>query len=68
MTPSVIVWDIETGQWVFVELFSEHEQGRRQPIAGISLSPLNGRRFAVATDFIPPVIWKIDGDMPHWVQ
>jgi WD40 repeat protein len=64
---TVIVWDIESGQAVFVELFFEHEQGRRQPVAGVSLSP-DGRRLALAVDFIPPVIWKIDGDLPHFIS
>ena len=63
---TVIVWDVENGQWVFVELFFEHEQGRRQPIAGVASSP-DGRRLALAVDFIPPVIWRIDGDLPHFV-
>jgi WD40 repeat protein len=63
---TAIVWDIENGQWVFVELFFEREQGRIQPIAGIAVAP-DGRRLALATDFIPPVIWRIDGDLPHFI-
>ena len=59
-----IVWDIETGEVAAAKFFDEHEQGRRQPVAGIAASP-DGRRIAVAADFIPPVIWKIVGDLPH---
>jgi WD40 repeat protein len=61
-----IVWDIETGEVAAAKFFDEHEQGRRQPVAGIAASP-DGRRIAVAADFIPPVIWKIVGDLPHFV-
>lgn len=63
---TVIVWDIETGQPVSAKFLFEHEQGRRQPVAGVSPSP-DGRPIAVAVDFIPPVIWKIVGDLPHFV-
>jgi WD40 repeat protein len=63
---TVIVWDIETGQPVSAKFLVEHEQGRRHPVAGVSPSP-DGRRLAVAVDFIPPVIWKIVGDLPHFV-
>jgi WD40 repeat protein len=64
---TAIVWDIENGNWVFVEKFSELEQGHRKPVAGVAVSP-DGRRLAVAVDFIPAVIWRINGDLPHWVK
>jgi hypothetical protein len=39
---TVIVWDIETGQPVSAKFLFEHEQGRRQPVAGVSPSPDGG--------------------------
>jgi WD40 repeat protein len=60
---TVILWDVHD-KCLFVELFSEIENHVRKPIAGLALAP-DGRRFAVAFDHIPPVIWKIDGDLPH---
>jgi WD40 repeat protein len=62
---TVILWDIETGQWQFVELFYETlRTSKRGPVAGIALAP-GQRRLALAIDSVPPVIWQITGDLPH---
>ncbi len=62
---TVILWDIETGKWQFVELFYETlRTNQRRPIAGVALAP-DGRRLALALDTAPPAIWRITGDLPH---
>jgi hypothetical protein len=63
---TVWVWDIEDGQVVCSKFFLEHEQGRIQPVAGICLSP-DGRRIAAALDFLPPDMWRVVGDLPHFI-
>jgi WD40 repeat protein len=63
---TVILWDIETGQWQFVELYYETlRTERRRPIPAVALAP-DGRRLALAYDTAPPVIWRITGDLPHY--
>jgi WD40 repeat protein len=64
---TVILWDIETGKWQFVELFFEMLQHVRSPIAAVALAP-DHRRLALATDNLPPVIWRITGDLPHLLR
>ncbi len=62
---TVILWDIETGEWQFVELYYETlRTERRRPIPAVALAP-DGRRLALAYDTAPPVIWRITGDLPH---
>lgn len=63
---SAILWDIKTGKWLFVELFSELVNGARRPVAGLALAP-DHRRMALAVDDHHPVIWRIAGDLPHYV-
>jgi WD40 repeat protein len=63
---TVWLWDIEDGQAVCSKFFLEHEKGRIQPVAGVSVSP-DGRRVAAALDFFPPDMWQITGDLPHFV-
>lgn len=64
---TVILWDIETGQWQFVELFHETLRSHRlRPIPAVALAP-DGRRLALALDTVPPVIWQVTGDLPHLV-
>jgi WD40 repeat protein len=63
---TVILWDIETGKWQFVELFHETSRaGDPRPIAGMALAP-DGRRIALAFDTATPVIWRITGDLPSY--
>jgi len=62
---TVILWDIETGKCQFGKLFHETlRTSRRRPIAGVALAP-DHRRLALALDTVPPVIWRITGDLPH---
>jgi WD40 repeat protein len=63
---TVWIWDIEDGHVICSKFFLEHEQGRIQPVAGVSLSP-DGRRLAAALDFLPPDMWRVVGDLPHFI-
>jgi WD40 repeat protein len=64
---TVILWDIATGKWVFVQQFFEMlSHDARGPIATAVLAP-DHRRVALAINNRAPVIWRISGDLPHYV-
>jgi WD40 repeat protein len=62
---SVILWDIETRS-LFIELYHETVNRVRKPPAAMALAPA-GRRCLIVNDDLAPVVWRIDGDLPHYV-
>jgi WD40 repeat protein len=63
---TVILWDIET-KWLFVQLFYETVNRVRKPPAAMALAPA-GRRLLIVNDNVAPVVWHIDGELPHYVD
>ena len=64
---TVILWDTATGKWLFAQQFFELlSRYARGPIATAVLAP-DHRRVVLAINNRAPVIWRIAGDLPHYV-
>jgi len=63
---TLILWDIETRS-LFVRLFWETVNRVPKPPATMALAPA-GRRFLILNDNLAPVVWHIDGELPHYLD